>query len=387
MSKYQELVKSFDNIRKISHDFFIYGYNGRGDFPFISERMYDNELRRVKSYLKDYVKTTQTKDKKTISISSNTIHEHVNPLFPLFLGKSFTNIDCFLHFALLAILNDNNKRTLNEIALEIVEQFKYDELDIMTIRNKLHEYSELGIVIIEKDKNRNLYSLKKPVFLDENLQEAITFFQNIMPAGYIMTPIIDNNNSLYYYKQIFFANVLDDEYVLSLFKAIQNKEMVTIEQRGRKHQLTKSGIPVGIFYNMITGRRYLKLLLKNHNEVLVRIDKIDKVSITKEETQIVSVEEEKKQFIDITVLIEDDELFVLERIKREIGEETLQKIGENLYTFRLYATELLDLVPYIRSYFGRIVDLESENKYVISKLKRDLFSTLDLYKEGERYVS
>ena len=52
MSKYQELVKSFDNIRKISNNFFVYGYSGRGDFNFISDRTYDNELRHIKSYLK-----------------------------------------------------------------------------------------------------------------------------------------------------------------------------------------------------------------------------------------------------------------------------------------------------------------------------------------------
>ena len=146
MSKYQELVKSFDNIRKLAQDFYIYGYNGRGDFPFMSERMYDNELRRVKSYLKNYVKTVKQKDKKTVAITSESVSKTVNPLFLLFSGKSFTNVDCFLHFVLIDILCDHKERTLNEITDEIYNNYDFDVIDTMTIRHKLFEYSELGIV-------------------------------------------------------------------------------------------------------------------------------------------------------------------------------------------------------------------------------------------------
>ena len=169
MSKYQELVKSFDNIRKISQDFFIYGYNGRGDFPFISDRMYDNELRRIKSYLKNYVITTQTKDKKTISISSNTIYDTINPLFELFSGKSFTSKDCFLHFVLLDILSNYKTKTLNEIYDEILDNYDPIDLDIMTVRNKLHEYIDLGIIMLSKENNKNLYTLQNQIIIDDKL--------------------------------------------------------------------------------------------------------------------------------------------------------------------------------------------------------------------------
>lgn len=385
MSKYQELVKSFDNIRKISQDFFIYGFNGRGDFPFISERMYDNELRRIKSYLKNYVKMTPTKDKKTISISSNTINDTINPLFPLFLGKSFTTTDCFLHFSILDILADNSKKTLNEISLEIVNRFEYDEIDVMTIRNKLHEYSELGIILIEKESNHNVYSLQKSIKLDENLVNAIIFFQNILPAGYIMEPVVSHNNSIYYYKQIFFGNILDDEYVLTLLNAIRRKEKITIKQRGKRHELTNSGLPIGIFQNMITGRRYLKLIAKNDNELLIRIDKIDAIYFMNEIDDKKYSNSPKLSFIDVTIYLNEDEMFVLDRIKREVG--SYIKINDNLYSFRIYTEVLLDVVPYIRTYFGRIVGLECDDKYILNKMKRDLFSTLELYEEGELNVS
>ena len=381
MSKYQELVKSFDNIRKISQDFFIYGYNGRGDFPFISDRMYDNELRRIKSYLKNYVITTQTKDKKTISISSNTIYDTINPLFELFSGKSFTSKDCFLHFVLLDILSNYKTKTLNEIYDEILDNYDPIDLDIMTVRNKLHEYIDLGIIILSKENNKNLYTLQSQIIIDDKLIETIIFFQNIVPLGYILNPITSNKKSSYIYKQVFFSNVLDDEYVLILLNAIENKQPILIKQRGRKNNVIVKGMPIGIYQNMITGRRYLKVMKKG-NSVFVRIDKIEEVSYLDTEYTLFE-ENNKKEYIKVLIHIDDNETFIVDRIYREINEENIIKIDENTYQFTLYYSNLFDSIPYVRSYFGRILKLESDNKQVLTKLERDLFSTISLYEDGE----
>lgn len=381
MSKYQELVKSFDNIRKISQDFFIYGYNGRGDFPFISDRMYDNELRRIKSYLKNYVITTQTKDKKTISISSNTIYDTINPLFELFSGKSFTSNDCFLHFVLLDILSNYKTKTLNEIYDEILDNYDPIDLDIMTVRNKLHEYIDLGIIILSKENNKNLYTLQNQIIIDDKLIETLIFFQNIVPLGYILNPITSNKKSSYIYKQVFFSNVLDDEYVLILLNAIENKQPILIKQRGRKNNVIVKGMPIGIYQNMITGRRYLKVMKKG-NSVFVRIDKIEEVSYLDTEYTLFE-ENNKKEYIKVLIHIDDNEMFIVDRIYREINEENITKIDENTYQFTLYYSNLFDSIPYVRSYFGRILKLESDNKQVLTKLERDLFSTISLYEDGE----
>lgn len=381
MSKYQELVKSFDNIRKISQDFFIYGYNGRGDFPFISDRMYDNELRRIKSYLKNYVITTQTKDKKTISISSNTIYDTINPLFELFSGKSFTSKDCFLHFVLLDILSNYKTKTLNEIYDEILDNYDPIDLDIMTVRNKLHEYIDLGIIILSKENNKNLYTLQNQIIIDDKLIETLIFFQKIVPLGYILNPITSNKKSSYIYKQVFFSNVLDDEYVLILLNAIENKQPILIKQRGRKNNVIVKGMPIGIYQNMITGRRYLKVMKKG-NSVFVRIDKIEEVSYLDTEYTLFE-ENNKKEYIKVLLHIDDNEMFIVDRIYREINEENIIKIDGNTYQFTLYYSNLFDSIPYVRSYFGRILKLESDNKQVLTKLQRDLFSTISLYEDGE----
>lgn len=385
MSKYQELVKSFDNIRKISQDFFIYGYNGRGDFPFVSDRMYDNELRRIKSYLKNFVRTTQTKEKKTIAISSNTVHESINPLFPLFYGKSFTNKDCFLHFTIIDILANYEKKSLNEIYDELLDEYNCDDMDIMTVRNKLHEYIDLGIINISKDGKKNVYSLQSPVVLNDDIINAIVFFQNIIPCGYILSPIVNNKKSNFLYRQVFFANVLDDEYVLVLLKAIEEKKSISIRQRGKKHEFVKKGVPSGIYHNMITGRRYVKLL---HKETfsMVRIDKIEQIDYLKYDLTINDTKEEINKIV-VTINVEDSEQFIIERIYREIDKDNIETIDDNTYNLIFKTNNLYDLIPYIRTYFGRIIDIECSDKLIEKKLRSDLLDTLNMYNDGDEDVS
>ena len=56
MSDFSELIKNFDGIRDSLRNFFIFGYVKRSNVSGRSARSYDNELRRIKSWLKDIIK-------------------------------------------------------------------------------------------------------------------------------------------------------------------------------------------------------------------------------------------------------------------------------------------------------------------------------------------
>ena len=56
MSEYNELVKNYNKIREYLRDFYIYGFRSRDNFVLKSSgRSYDNERRRIESYLGDLV--------------------------------------------------------------------------------------------------------------------------------------------------------------------------------------------------------------------------------------------------------------------------------------------------------------------------------------------
>ena len=50
---FNELIKSFDNIRQLMRDFYVFGFKSRADFADKSARSYDNERRRIESWLGD----------------------------------------------------------------------------------------------------------------------------------------------------------------------------------------------------------------------------------------------------------------------------------------------------------------------------------------------
>ena len=52
---YTELIKNFERIRDYMREFYIYGFKSREEFEKKSSRTYDNERRRIESYLGDYM--------------------------------------------------------------------------------------------------------------------------------------------------------------------------------------------------------------------------------------------------------------------------------------------------------------------------------------------
>ena len=61
MSEFDERIKSFQKSRDYVRDFFVFGFKSRNDFNEKSSRTYDNERRRLESWLGDYVRKDYVK--------------------------------------------------------------------------------------------------------------------------------------------------------------------------------------------------------------------------------------------------------------------------------------------------------------------------------------
>ena len=95
---YHELIKNFNHIRAYLRSFYVYGFRHRDEFTQKSSRSYDNERRRVESWLSEYMSFGQDEDGRRVflSVDSRSIPE--NPLYRAFRSKSFTDRDITLHF-------------------------------------------------------------------------------------------------------------------------------------------------------------------------------------------------------------------------------------------------------------------------------------------------
>ena len=73
MSSYSELIKNFERIRAYMREFYVYGFKSRDDYSKKSARSYDDERRRIESWLGDHMRFMRTPDGKNVFILCHLI--------------------------------------------------------------------------------------------------------------------------------------------------------------------------------------------------------------------------------------------------------------------------------------------------------------------------
>lgn len=147
MSSYSELIKNFEKIRSYMREFYVYGFKSRAEYDKKSARLYDDERRRMESWLGDHMGFVRTPEGKNVFISIDSRAMQHNPFYKALKAKSFTDGDITLHFILFDILYcPEVSFSLPEILQQIdgyLADFKNPMVfDESTVRKKLKEYIE-----------------------------------------------------------------------------------------------------------------------------------------------------------------------------------------------------------------------------------------------------
>ena len=289
MSEFQELVKSFGKSREYVRDFFVYGFKTRDDFSDKSGRTYDNERRRIESWLSEYIHSDYTKNGKNVSISMDSNLLLTNPLYRVWKSKSFTDNDIMLHFFLMDIFQDEEERTIEELTNEIF--LNYDVLfESQLVRKKVKEYEKEGLLLCKKYGKQFRYMANHSLtyFIPEEfpaLLDAVRFHHIDAPLGILGSTILDNqktSNDIFTAKHGFFAYTLEDEMLLLLFSAMreQRKISLTIRSTKNKQIQTIQATPLKLFISTRTGRRYICIHnTKGQRFSNVRIDQIKEITL------------------------------------------------------------------------------------------------------------
>ncbi len=95
---YSKLIKNFSRIRDYMREFYVYGFKSRDEYTKKSARSYDDERRRLESWLGDYMQFRQTPEGKNVFLSIDSRVSRHNPLYAAWKAKSFTDGDITLHF-------------------------------------------------------------------------------------------------------------------------------------------------------------------------------------------------------------------------------------------------------------------------------------------------
>lgn len=404
MSSYSELIKNFEKIRAYIRDFYVYGFKSRDDYQSKSARSYDDERRRLESWLGDHMSFVRTPEGKNvfISIDSRTIRH--NPLYNAWKAKSFTDGDITLHFIIFDILHDPSvKRTISELLAEIDGKYlsgfqspmMFDE---STVRKKLKEYCEAGIIVAEKEGRKAYYRRADSTDISD-LGEVLHYFSEVAPCGVVGSFILDKEESdtdAFTFKHHYITGAIDSGVLASLFTAMREKRAVTISNMSRRRDMPRRNriVPLRVFISVQNGRQHLLAYLPEYNHFQsYRVDYLSNVKLEDPTPRFdelraeldrmqskmwgVSVKRNKwdaehLEHVEFTVKVEDNEEYIVGRLEREKRVGTVEKLDENTYRFSADVYDSSEMIPWIRTFICRIVEMNLSNRTVENQFKQDL---------------
>lgn len=404
---YSELVKNFEKVRTYMREFYVYGFKSRNEYNIKSARSYDDERRRIESWLGDYMRFTQTAEGKNVFLSVDSRVTKYNPFYKAWKAKSFTDRDITLHFILFDILySPDVKKTLSELVeemdqylCEFQEPMTFDE---STVRKKLKEYTEEGIVQIERAGRKVLYSRMPDTDLSD-LEDIIDYFSEAAPCGVIGSFLQDKlkpHEDLFAFKHHYITQAIDSDILVQLFEAIHEKRYITIDNLSRHSDKSKTVrlVPLKIYISSQNGRQNLIAFHDKANRFnSYRLDYISNIRM-EEECVIFDMLRDRLskaerhmwgvncrwnmkhlEHVEFDVRISDDEQHIVRRLEREKRCGTVEMIDEHHYRFTADVFDTNEMLPWIRTYISRITRMNFSNRTAENRFKDDIREMYRIY--------
>ncbi|MEE1031451.1 MAG: WYL domain-containing protein, partial [Ruminococcus sp.] len=88
---------------------------------------------------------------------------------------------------------------------------------------------------------------------------------------------------------------------------------------------------------------------------------------------------EGTEHLEMDIYVDSYEYFIIQRLEREKRSGTIEKIDEHCYRFSIDVYDAKEMIPWIRTFIGRIMRLECSNPKVTEKFYQDLQTVYELY--------
>lgn len=418
MSAYSELIKNFEKIRMYMRDFYVYGFKSRDEYQAKSARSYDDERRRIESWLGEHTGFIRTPEGKNvfISIDSRTISH--NPLYNALKAKCFTDGDITLHFIIFDILHEPSvRRTLGEIRDEIDTKylcgFKNPMLfDESTLRKKLKEYCEAGIIVSEKEGRRVYYHRAESIEVSE-LSDVLHYFSEVAPCGAVGSFLLDKarpQGEAFAFKHHYITSAIDSNVLCDIFIAMREKRMLSALNLSRRSDKPKriTVIPLRVFISVQSGRQHLLAYQPRDNTFCsYRIDYLSEVRVGEIAPEFDELRKtlcdmqgnmwgvnikrrgrmpKELEHVEFTVKVGKNEQYIVSRLEREKRVGRVERLSDGVYRFSADVYDSNEMLPWIRTFIGRIISVRFSNSAIECRFKKDLEAMYKLYgiKKGVR---
>lgn len=411
-----ELIKNFNPVRDYMREFFVYGFKNRGDFDEKSGRTYDDRRRQIESWLGDYMSFKHSASGKAQFISVDSREVIHNPLYKAFKTNSFTDYDILLHFCLLDMLSEDDELSISDIVDRLQLEY-FDEMnqgiiiEEKTVRTKLQNYTKLGILAQKTGiRKKQYYSLAINRIDLRSWFDAISFFSETSPIGVIGSFLLDQKElrayqSSFWFKHHYMLYAVDSEIAECILEGIAEKkvmEIATISKRKKSNKLKV--YPIKLYVSTQNGREYLLCHEIGGSGInFVRIDNIRECKIKGKCDNYLEYEnkyESSKPYlwgvicgnakdithIEMTIRIAENEDFIVNRLEREKRNGHVYKINNHQYKYVVDTYDAMELMPWIRTFIGRIENLESSNSYLKEKFNEDMKKMYSMYLGGDDHA-
>ncbi len=410
MSAYNELIKNFEKIRNYMREFYVYGFKSRDEYQSKSARSYDDERRRMESWLGDHMSFVRTPEGKNVFISIDSRISTHNPFYKALKAKSFTDGDITLHFIIFDILHSPEVvLSLPEILEKIDEYLSNFEnpmsFDDSTVRKKMKEYISHGIIIGQKEGRKLLYHRAENLDLPD-ITDALNFFSEVAPCGVIGSFLLDKQEKScdnFTFKHHYITSAMDSDVMANLFKAMREKSVISVDNLSRREQEPRKNriIPLRILISVQNGRQHLIAYQPDFNTIKsFRVDYLSNVKIEepsprfdelraeldKMQTKMWGVSARRKfsgtehiEHVEFDIRVADNEDFIVRRLEREKRIGKIEKLDNNTYRFTAEVYDTSEMIPWIRTFICRITSLNFSNKALEKQFKRDLREMYRMY--------
>ena len=411
MSSYNELVKNFERVRAYMREFYVYGFKSRDGYDKKSSRSYDDERRRMESWLGDHMSFVRTPEGKNVFISIDSRTSRHNPFYKAWKSKSFTDGDITLHFILFDILHSPDialsvKEIVERIDGKYLSQFASPMMfDESTVRKKLKEYCGEGIVVCERVGRNTLYRRSDKVDLPD-ISSALDFYSEIAPCGVVGSFLLDKakrNESVFTFKHHYITSAMDSDVLAALFSAMREKRVISVYNKSRRRDEPRENrvVPLRIFVSVQSGRQHLLAYQPEFNCIKsFRVDYLSNVKLLEETPRFDELRAEltlmqsyiwgvcpkntrlgsrKTEHVEFDVRIEADEDYIVKRLLREKRIGSVVKLDDRTYRFSADVYDTGEMIPWIRTFICRIVRLQFSNRSAEIKFREDLHAMYRMY--------
>lgn len=204
------------------------------------------------------------------------------------------------------------------------------------------------------------------------------------------------------FKHHFILYTMDSKLLYELLEAMNSRQSVTLYRCDKDgSSMMQYVCPLKIYCSTRTGRQYL--LGYNYDEKKLLFNRLNRIKCIKVKERENNYEHYLQlaqkaaphiwgvslfgsgelERISFTVEVASDEQFIVQRLEREKRSGIVEQLDEAHYRFSIAVYDARELLPWIRTFIGRITAFSCSNKAVQELFFDDLEQMASYYREAE----